>query len=391
MSPNFQESNKQPYFAHSANEYGDWHPLAKHLAGVSKLASRFAEQSCSELKDSAFWAGLLHDIGKYRDEFQEYLRNEREGGVETHHAIYGAALAFQRGWLGPAFAIAGHHAGLHDLNELQALVEGSTYRANERLAVLVERFEQELEKIPNTITEPSFVENAASEHYAEFYIRMLFSALVDADFLDTEAHFKETPRASLELQAPELLQRLIAEKTSKSSEGELNAIRNRIFQQCLEKAQEPPGFFSLTVPTGGGKTLSGMAFALAHAAQPQYKLRRIIVVIPYLSIIEQNAAQYRRVLDPESRGIVIEHHSAVNVPEDTGESRPRAPFEKHPDEYAAENWDAPVIVTTSVQFIESIFANRTSRSRKLHNIAHSVVIFDEVVSTSTILAVFTVD
>jgi len=377
MSDHRQDSepHRRQYFAHSANGHGNWHQLADHLVGVSKLASCFAEQSCSDLKDSAFWAGLLHDLGKYRDEFQAYLRNEREGGVETHHAIYGSALAFQRGWLGPAFAIAGHHAGLHDLNELQALVEGSTYRTNERLAILVERFEHELGKIPNEIVEPSFV---ANEHHAEFYIRMLFSALVDADFLDTEAHFKETPRASFELQAPELLQRLIAEKTSKSSEGELNTIRNRIFQQCLEKARESPGFFSLTVPTGGGKTLSGMAFALAHAAQPQHKLRRIIVVIPYLSIIEQNAAQYRRVLDPESRGIVIEHHSAVNVPEDTGESRPRAPFEKHPDEYAAENWDAPVIVTTSVQFIESIFANRTSRSRKLHNIAHAVVIFDEV-------------
>lgn len=372
------ESQRRQYFAHSANGHGNWHRLADHLLGVSKLASRFAEQSCSDLKDSAFWAGLLHDLGKYRDEFQEYLRNEREGSVETHHAVYGAALAFQQGWLGPAFAIAGHHAGLHDLGELQRLVEGSTYRTNERLAVLVERFEHELEKIPSKIAEPSFVENAANEHHAEFYIRMLFSALVDADFLDTEEHYKSTSRVTQNLQPAELLRLVIAEKESKSSEGELNDIRNRIFQQCLEKAQESPGFFSLTVPTGGGKTLSGMAFALAHAAQPQHKLRRVIVVIPYLSIIEQNAAQYRRVLDPESCGIVIEHHSAVNVPEDTGESRPRAPFEKHPDEYAAENWDAPVIVTTSVQFIESIFANRTSRSRKLHNIAHSVVIFDEV-------------
>ena len=372
------EPHYRQYFAHSGNGSGSWHRLAEHLAGVAKLGSRFAEQSCSDLKDPAFWAGLLHDIGKYRDEFQEYLRNEREGSVETHHAIYGAALAFQRGWLGPAFAIAGHHAGLHDISELQTLVEGATYRTNERTPALVERFERELGEIPKQIDEPSFVETAANEHRAEFYIRMLFSALVDADFLDTEAHFKQTPRASLGLQAPELLRLLIAEKASKSSEGELNAIRNRIFQQCLSKAQESPGFFSLTVPTGGGKTLSGMAFALAHAAQPQHNLRRIIVVIPYLSIIEQNAAQYRRILDPESKGIVIEHHSAVNVPEDTSESRPRAPFEKHPDEYAAENWDAPVIVTTSVQFIESLFANRTSRCRKLHNIAHSVVIFDEV-------------
>jgi CRISPR-associated endonuclease/helicase Cas3 len=205
---------------------------------------------------------------------------------------------------------------------------------------------------------------------------MLFSALVDADFLDTEAHYTGAMRKSVEFRPAELLQWLIAEKESKSQAGELNAIRNRIFQQCLDKAKESPDFFSLTVPTGGGKTLSAMAFALAHAAQ--HKLRRVIVVIPYLSIIEQNAAQYRHIFDPENQGIVIEHHSAVTVPEDKNESRPRAPFEKHANEYAAENWDAPVIVTTSVQFIESLFACRTSRCRKLHNIAHSLVIFDEV-------------
>jgi len=366
------------YFAHSANGHGDWHQLAAHLASVAKLGGGFAEGSCPELKAAAFWAGLLHDLGKYREEFQEYLRNEREGSVETHHAIYGAALAFQREWLGPAFVIAGHHAGLHDLNELQTLVEGSTYRTNERLPLLVERFERELQAIPREIAEPVFVKNKDNEYCAEFYIRMLFSTLVDADFLDTETHFKKTTRPSLELQASKLLQRLVAEKKGKSSEGKLNVIRNRVFQQCLVKAKNPPGFFSLTVPTGGGKTLAGMAFALAHAAQPQNKLRRVLVVIPYLSITEQNAAQYRRILDPDNLGIVIEHHSAVNIQDDTSESRPRAPFEKHPDEYAAENWDAPIIVTTSVQFIESLFANRTSRCRKLHNIAHSVVIFDEV-------------
>jgi CRISPR-associated endonuclease/helicase Cas3 len=172
------------------------------------------------------------------------------------------------------------------------------------------------------------------------------------------------------------LQRVIAEKESKSQTGELNAIRNQIFQQCLDKAKLSPGFFSLTVPTGGGKTLAGMAFALTHADQNM--LRRVIVVIPYLSIIEQNAAQYRRILDPDSQSLVIEHHSAVSVPEDTNETLPLAPLEKRPDEYAVENWDAPIIVTTSVQFIESLFACRTSRCRKLHNIARSVIIFDEV-------------
>jgi len=164
--------------------------------------------------------------------------------------------------------------------------------------------------------------------------------------------------------------RLLAEKAAKSQAGELNALRNDIFQQCLEAAERPPGFFSLTVPTGGGKTLASIAFALRHAEQ--HGLRRIIVVIPYLSIIEQNAAQYRRIFDPDHEGMVIEHHSAVVVPEDR-EERQRSPLA-----YAAENWDAPIIVTTSVQFIESLFGNRPARCRKLHNIARSVVIFDEV-------------
>lgn len=363
------------YFAHTENTEGIPHILNEHLRSVGGFARDFAEKIRPDLSEAAYWAGLLHDLGKYRDEFQQYLRAERDSSVETHHAVYGAALAYRQNWLGPAFAIAGHHAGLHDRSELQTLVEGSKYRTDERIPVLVDRFEQELEIIPEQIAEPFFDEN---KHSADFYIRMLFSTLVDADFLDTEAHYKGTPRAHLELQAAKMLRLLIAEKESKSSDGKLNAIRNRIFQQCLDKAQESPGFFSLTVPTGGGKTLAGMAFALAHIAQPQHQLRRIIVVIPYLSIIEQNAAQYRRIFDPENLGIVIEHHSAVNVPEDTGETRSRAPFERHPNEYAAENWDAPIIVTTAVQFIESLFANRTSCCRKLHSIAHSVVIFDEV-------------
>lgn len=367
--------------AHTENAVGVPHLLQDHLQSVGGLSSHFAEKSCKALKDAAYWAGLLHDLGKYRDEFQEYLRNEREGGIETHHAIYGAALAFQRQWLGPAFAIAGHHAGLHDLNDLQQRVHDSRYQAMERLPVLIERFRAELGAVAESVIEPAFAEN--NPWRTEFYIRMLFSLLIDADRLDTEAHSTGMCRVAPKLDALKLLQRVIAEKETKPQTGELNAIRSRIFQQCLDAAKLSPDFFSLTVPTGGGKTLSAMAFALAHAAC--HDLRRVIVVIPYLSIIEQNAAQYRRILDSENKGIVIEHHSAVIVPEDANESLPRAPLEKHAEEYAAENWDAPVIVTTSVQFIESLFANRTSGCRKLHNIARSVVMFDEVQTLPTCL------
>ena len=199
---------------------------------------------------------------------------------------------------------------------------------------------------------------------------MLFSCLVDADFLDTEQFSIGRRRYPVKLDAPLLLKRLQAHRGKFDASGELNQLRNRVFEDCLAKAAEPTGFFSLTVPTGGGKTLSSMAFALEHARR--HGMQRVIVVIPYLSIIEQNAAEYRKVLDPQNEGIVIEHHSAV-VTKDDEEEQGRSP-----EELAAENWDAPVIVTTSVQFIESLFANRTSKCRKLHNIANSVVLLDEV-------------
>jgi len=363
------------FWAHTENPHGTPHLLHDHLRGVGKLASQFATLMNPQLREAAQWSGLLHDLGKYRDEFQQYLRGQREGSEETHHAIYGAALTFQLKCLGPSLAIAGHHAGLHNLHELFNDLESDVkYHARAHLPLMRERFVGELGPLPEKIREPDFIRT--NKLCAELYVRMLLSALADADFLDTEAHQTLAQRRVQPLQPEELLQRIIAEKESKPRDGELNELRNRIFQQCLDAARHEPGFFSLTVLTGGGKTIAGMAFGLAHAQR--HGLRRVIVVIPYLSIIEQNAAQYRRILDPEETGIVIEHHSAVTPPEDANETRPRQPFEKHATEYAAENWDAPVIVTTSVQFIESLFANRPSRCRKLHNIARSVVILDEV-------------
>ena len=345
-----------------------WQLLSAHLQGVADRAREFAEPL--GLADVAELAGLLHDLGKYRNSFQEYLAGERPGSVETHHAVYGAALAFQRNMLGPAFAIAGHHVGLHNLGDLQSLVCGEKYDAMNRIGPLVERFEAELGGIPDKLAEPEFANPEKDKAVTEFYVRMLFSCLVDADFLDTDQFATGQARYPVKLDATLLLKRLQVHRGKFDSSGELNQLRNRVFEDCLAKAGDSAGFFSLTVPTGGGKTLSSMAFALEHARH--HGMQRVLVVIPYLSIIEQNAAEYRKILDPQNEGIVIEHHSAV-VSRDNDEEQSRSP-----EELAEENWDAPVIVTTSVQFIESLFANRTSKCRKLHNIANSVVLLDEV-------------
>ena len=364
------------YYAHTAeNATGErdpnrsrWQPLSEHLRNVACSTRGFAKPL--GFADVAELAGLVHDLGKYSEAFQEYLAGDRVGSAETHHAVYGAALAFQRNWLGPAFTVGGHHAGLHNVSDLQELVCGEKYDAMNRLNPLVKRLEAELGKIPNKLTEPEFVERSGDPAVAEFYVRMLFSCLVDADFLDTEQFSIGQERFPAKLDAPLLLKRLQVHRGKFDSSGELNQLRNGVFEDCLAKAAELPGFFSLTVPTGGGKTLSSMAFALEHARL--HAMQRVIVVIPYLSIIEQNAAEYRKVLDPQNEGIVIEHHSAVVAKDDDGEQG------RSLEELAAENWDPPIIVTTSIQFIESLFANRTSKCRKLHNIANSVVLLDEV-------------
>ena len=364
------------YYAHTAEtatgerdpNKSRWQPLSEHLRNVAERARDFAEPL--GFADVAKLAGLLHDLGKYSGAFQEYLAGERPGSVETHHAVYGAALAFNRKWLGPAFAIAGHHAGLHNVGDLQELVCGEKYDAMNRLNSLIKWFEAELGKIPEELAEPESAKCAEDKAVIELYVRMLFSCLVDADFLDTEQFSIGRKRDPIKLDAPLLLKRLQAHRSKFDSSGELNQLRNRVFGDCLAEAAESAGFFSLTVPTGGGKTLSSMAFALEHARR--HGMQRVIVVIPYLSIIEQNAAEYRKVLDPQNEGIVIEHHSAVVAKDDDREQG------RSSEELAAENWDAPVIVTTSVQFIESLFANRTSKCRKLHNIANSVVLLDEV-------------
>lgn len=288
------------YYAHTAEgpdgnplpeSSGKWQPLADHLRNVAKLAARFAAPF--RASEEARLAGLLHDLGKYRDEFQSYLRGERDGSAETQHAIFGAAWGVDDSrLLATKLAIAGHHAGLHDHGDLDGMFAKRGLHVLQSVPTLIARLESELGPLPPPSVPPEWIRDVFS---AEFYTRLLFSCVVDADRLDT-AYWPAMPPVDTALNCETLLAAVLAErahKTAANPDSPLATLRNRIFDTALEHAALPTGFFSLTVPTGGGKTLASMAFALAHARQ--HGLRRVIVVIPYLSIIEQNAAEYRHI------------------------------------------------------------------------------------------------
>ncbi len=409
-------------FAHSLENkpFATWQSLASHLLSVAVLTRAFVRGfglNDPAVNTEAFLTGLLHDLGKYRPAFQSYLRGERAGDAETRHAIYGGAYACASDQLGAAFTIAGHHAGLHDLADLQDGAGEAVEK--EDLAALAALLKDEYpaarafliakaaskqvaaslaKELPATLPpfpgEPEHLKKLAdkpedtSALATELYTRMLFSCLVDADRLDSAYWSRlgistiSLANSEIPLGADHLLSLVTAERELKRAAAQTGAhnpalsdAQNRIFDACLATGAQLPGFFSLTVPTGGGKTLSAMAFALAHA-KANY-LRRVIVVIPYLSIIEQNAAEYRRILDPKNKGIVLENHSSVKLRDNSNEEA------NSRLELITENWDAPIIITTSVQFIESLFTASPSRARKLHNIARSVVIFDEVQTLPT--------
>jgi CRISPR-associated endonuclease/helicase Cas3 len=361
-----------------------WQPLTGHLETVAGLAAEFAMPFGAG--DWGRAVALLHDLGKVRSQFQEMLAGERVKGKDTQHAIYGAAMAFFNDVLPLAFAIAGHHTGLRNLADLQDAV--GKLKPDECESMLSEisnqpHFPSEGE-LPEAVKQKCNTTETDGCLSLEFFTRLIFSCLVDADRLDAAywEEIKTNPailaRLSPKLDAEKLLTSVLAERDRKrrnNPDSPLSQTRNRIFDAALAQADKPRGFFSLTVPTGGGKTLAAMAFALAHAKR--HALRRIIVVIPYLSIIEQNAAEYRNILDPDNQNLVLECHSSVKPRDNANEE------ENSTLELLAENWDAPVIITTSVQFLESLFAAAPSRARKLHNIANSVVIFDEVQTLPT--------
>ncbi len=383
-------------------------PLKSHLRNVAEKALQFAKDvqpiepdDSQEMKlwkeafhNTGWHTGLLHDLGKYRGEFQEYLLGRRDRSKETNHSVYGSAAALHHfGDAASAFAVAGHHAGLHNSGDLDALVNGRKYEANQKYVPLLTlaQGEEELGMFPEFHPIPINDVDENDRRRYEFMTRVLFSIIVDSDRLDAERWEMEQKtgrtwkRRAIDLDAETLLEsiQLVREQKKRGHpEDDLNQVRNTIFDTCIEKGGSlPQGFFTLTVPTGGGKTLSSMAFALSHAKK--HGLRRIIVVIPYLSIIEQNAKEYRDTLGAEQ---VLEHHSAIELPPSSpraDDHDPDEPTDTSDMEKAMENWDVPVIVTTSVQFIETLFAAFPGKARKLHNVPRSVVIFDEVQTLPT--------
>ncbi|MDF1586921.1 CRISPR-associated helicase Cas3' [Marinimicrococcus flavescens] len=345
--------------------------MATHLTAVAARAAAFGQPfRAGKLAEAA---GLLHDVGKVSARFQAYLRGQ---AASTDHSTAGAQLAVQRydRRLGKllAYAVAGHHSGLADG------VSGENSCLSERLRKSIEPYErwQDVVRLPASLSPPAMELRRDRQGFQlAFFVRMLFSCLVDADILETERFSREKDRERwpdlLALRPP--FEGFLAGKAIQAPDTAVNRLRSSILAHVRGQAGLEPGLFSLTVPTGGGKTLLSLAFALDHAAA--HGLRRVINVIPFTSVVEQTADVFRQALGPDA---VLEHHSAFDsarLPESADEEELPTGLERH--RQAAENWDAPVVVTTAVQLFESLFAARPGRCRKLHNLARSVIVLDE--------------
>lgn len=384
------DGGRRGFLAHSSQDPDrvGHQTMLEHATNVADLARDNARHFGGG--EMAAVAGYLHDLGKYTDAFQQRLF----GGKKVDHATRGAMVARDRygplGWL-LAYGIAGHHAGLAN-GSIQEDAERTPLGQRlkgEGLPLLDGTWEQEI--MPLLADAQAFgpfigklkVDTTCPAFSQAFLVRMLFSALVDADYIDTERYYDqfELPetRKAASRQRPmpgldELRAQLDRYLAGFASDSEINQLRARILEHARAQAPLAPGIFSLNVPTGGGKTLTSLAFALDHAIA--HGQRRAIFVIPFTSIVEQNAAVFRRAMGPYGEEAVLEHHSAFILPSLKGADADRFQAQEKL-RLAMENWDAPIIVTTAVQFFESLFASKPGQCRKLHNIANSVVILDE--------------
>ena len=360
--------NEREYFGHLTND-GKTQLLQDHLFGTATLAAATSADFGS--RDWGHLAGLWHDIGKYSNEFQQKIRASE--GEEAHieakgrvdHSTAGAQHAskcLDSAGKVLAYVIAGHHGGLPDGIAVDSCLKSRLEKSIPDYSCCPQEI---LKPMPLALPFKPSPDHAGIQ--LSMFIRMLYSCLVDADFLDTE-QFMNSQKGECRLgyrtleEVESAFFKELDQLRRIATSSDVNTQRERVLEQCLGASEKDMGLFSLTVPTGGGKTLSSMAFALRHAMK--HGLKRVIYVIPFTSIIEQNADVFRRACGEDA---VLEHHS--NFEPETEDYRSRL---------VAENWDAPIVVTTNVQFFESLFANRSSRCRKLHSIASSVVILDEV-------------
>lgn len=368
------QHSEQNFFAHSAEptDSREWHLLADHLIATGRLAGEFASHFGA--RGLAEQAGRLHDVGKYTPSFQRKLFGE---SLRVDHSTRGAQIAVEHfGQLGKlmAYGIAGHHAGLANGRDSGTRTPLQKRLKDEDLPPLDPAWEGEVSLGEQLNLPNHFQPRAGKEHFQLSVLgRMLFSSLVDADFRDTEHYFSQVAGQTKDRTGFPLLEALRDElnKTLDSfrTDTNVNRLRARILKHVKAKSALEPGLFSLTVPTGGGKTLTSLAFALDHATR--HDQRRVIYVIPFTSIVEQNSAVFQNALGPLGEAAVLEHHSNYQ------DNPTKSPESVAKLRLAMENWEAPIIVTTAVQFFESLFADRPSRCRKLHNIANSVVILDE--------------
>jgi CRISPR-associated endonuclease/helicase Cas3 len=362
-------------YAHSKNQQGKWHLLSQHLFGVGEIMRRFSEDFYNgKVSELAWLIGIIHDLGKVHPGFQEYLKAQTEGmkHPKVPHSPWSASFVYRvfenfQGRHMLALPVAGHHSGLGEHGGLQANI-CENYCEQGILEAMFKTFKETVEIYPH-ISIPS----GLTDLQRELLVRMLFSALIDADRIDTEKHFQgdnsfwqETKPTLIEMY--ETLQDNQMQLISQSEPSLVNLVRREVYENCLASAGGSPGFYRLTVPTGGGKTRSALAFALKHALSNNQ--RRIVFGIPYTSIIDQTASIFRDILGERA---VLEHHSQVIISDDEDESTIHLRL-------AEENWDFPLIVTTTVQLFESLFANGPSRCRKIHNLAKSVIVLDEAQS-----------
>ncbi|MBN1551615.1 CRISPR-associated helicase Cas3', partial [bacterium] len=387
--------NPQSIFAHTPSKDNPilWHNLNEHLMATATLSYNFAKAFGSE--NLGYILGIFHDLGKVNPAFQNYLRACYEGqkANKVPHAICGAAYLWKMFLrLNPAdtscvaICASGHHGGL--ISEHETVTAGGKldqWWNDVQNSQLKKLMQEALKNLP--LRRPEFLPK--DDLRREFRLRMLFSALVDADYLNTEKHFNQmrSVKRATWTRPADLWPIFRADQLGMMWNNRMNGInriRKQIYLSCVHAGKETPGLFRLTVPTGGGKTRSGLAFALSHAVNNKpHGFRRIIFALPYTSIIDQNARVYRDIFGER---FVLEHHSQVEIPENESQEEI---YLRH--RLAAENWDYPLIVTTTVQLFESLFSNKPSKCRKLHNLAKSIIVLDEVQTLPPELLIPTMD